>query len=107
MSKSLTLLAAAALLVALGACNRQPAGGVTPDEERQLNEAREMLKERDRLNEVIDVPSDDLSANAEAVAEEEGPAALRAGRERVGGRGPQTGNRKGPERRRPGPSLFD
>lgn len=61
MRKSLNLLAAAALLAALGACNRQPAGGVTPDEERQLNEARDM---------VIDTSPDDRSVNAEDVAEE-------------------------------------
>jgi hypothetical protein len=64
MRKSLNLLAAAALLAALGACSRQPAGGVTPDEERQLNEARDM---------VIDTSPDDRSVNAEDVAEENVP----------------------------------
>ncbi len=69
MSKSLNLLAAAALLAALGACNRQPAGGVTPDEERQLNEARDM---------VIDTSPDDRSVNAEEMVEENAPEAAPA-----------------------------
>ena len=40
MRKSLNLLAAASLLAALGACNRQQPDRVTPDDERQLNDAR-------------------------------------------------------------------
>lgn len=65
MSKSLNLLAAAALLAALCACNRQPAGGVTPDDDRQLNEAHNMLADP-----VVDTSPDDASANLEDMVEE-------------------------------------
>ncbi|HYI47769.1 MAG TPA: hypothetical protein VEX35_04815 [Allosphingosinicella sp.] len=77
MSKSLNLLAAAALLAALGACNRQQ-GGVTPDDERELNNASDMLNDQ-----LIDTSPDDQSLNADdVVAEEKAPepaAANRAG----------------------------
>jgi hypothetical protein len=71
MRKSLNLLAAAALLAALGACNRQPAG-VTPDDERALDNAASMLDD----NTIVDTSPDDQSVNVEDVAEEnEAPAA--------------------------------
>ena len=65
MRKSLNLLAAASLLAALGACSRQP-DRVTPDDERQLNEAAAMNDD----NSVIDTSADDQSVNAEDVVEE-------------------------------------
>jgi hypothetical protein len=65
MRNSLNLLAAAALLAALGACNRPPAG-VTPDDERELNNASDMLNDQ-----LIDTSPDDRSLNAEDVAVEE------------------------------------
>jgi hypothetical protein len=73
MRKSLNLLAAASLLAALGACSRQP-DRVTPDDERQLNEAAAMNDD----NSVIDTSADDQSANAEDVAEENGAQAAPA-----------------------------
>ena len=74
MRKSLNLLAAASLLAALGACSRQP-DRVTPDDERQLNEAAAMNDD----NNVIDTSADDQSANAEDVAEENAADAAPAG----------------------------
>jgi hypothetical protein len=70
MRKSLNLLAAASLLAALGACNRQP-DRVTPDDERQLNEAAAMNDD----NSIVDTSADDQSLNAEDVAEENGAEA--------------------------------
>jgi hypothetical protein len=65
MSKSLNLLAAA-LLAALGACNRQPAAGVTPDDERALDNAAAMNDD----NAIVDTSPDDQSLNVEDVAQE-------------------------------------
>jgi hypothetical protein len=69
MRKSLNLLAAASLLAALGACNRQP-DRVTPDDERLLNEARDMTDD----NRFVDTSPDDRSANPNDVAAEENAA---------------------------------
>jgi hypothetical protein len=84
MRKSLNLLAAAALLAALGACNRQPAG-VTPDDERALNEAAAMNDD----NNIVDTSADDQSVNAEDVAEENAADAAPAN-----GSGNAAGNRQ-------------
>jgi hypothetical protein len=73
MRKSLNLLAAASLLAALGACNRPPAG-VTPDDERELNNATGMNDE----NTFVDTSADDQSLNAEDVVEENAPEAAPA-----------------------------
>ena len=73
MRKSLNLLAAASLLAALGACSRQP-DRVTPDDERQLNEAAAMNDD----NTIVDTSADDQSVNAEDVAEENTPEAAPA-----------------------------
>jgi hypothetical protein len=73
MRKSLNLLAAASLLAALGACSRQP-DRVTPDDERQLNEAAAMNDD----NSIVDTSADDQSLNAEDVAEENGAEAAPA-----------------------------
>ena len=71
MRKSLNLLAAAALLAALGACNRQPPG-VTPDDDRALDNAAAMLND----NTIVDTSPDDQSLNAADVdVEENAPAA--------------------------------
>jgi hypothetical protein len=67
MRKSLNLLAAAALLAALGACNRQPAGTPTPDDERALDNAAAMTGD----NSFIDTSPDDQSVNAEDVVDED------------------------------------
>ncbi|MEA3011983.1 MAG: hypothetical protein QOD42_528 [Sphingomonadales bacterium] len=67
MRKSLNLLATAALLAALGACNRQQPDRVTPDDEHQLNEAGRMTDD----NTFVDTSPDDRAANAEDVADEE------------------------------------
>lgn len=83
MRKSLNLLAAAALLAALCACNRQPAG-LTPDDERDLNNAAAMNND----NMVVDTSPDDQSVNVEDV-EENAPEAAPAD---VGGN--RTANRQ-------------
>lgn len=83
MRKSLNLLAAAALLAALGACNRQPAG-ITPDDERGLNNAAAMNDD----NMVVDTSPDDQSLNVEDV-EENAPEAEAAPAD-----GNRTGNRQ-------------
>lgn len=80
MRKSLNLLAAASLLAALGACSRQPA-----DDERQLNEARDMLNEQ-----VFDTSADDQSLNAEDVVEENAAVAAAPANDS----GNATGNRQ-------------
>ncbi|HVQ06891.1 MAG TPA: hypothetical protein VMS43_00500 [Allosphingosinicella sp.] len=91
MRKSLNLLAAASLLAALGACNRQPAG-VTPDDERELNEATGMNDE----NTFIDTSADDQALNAEDVAEdnEANAAPAAAPGNAAANRQPPTGNRQ-------------
>jgi len=63
MRKSLNLLAVAALVAAIGACNR----GATPEEEQQkLNEAAAMTDD----NSVFDTSPDDMSLEANDVVEE-------------------------------------
>jgi predicted small lipoprotein YifL len=66
MRKSLNLLAAASLLAALGACNRQQPDKVTPDDERALDNAAAMTYD----NTIVDTSADDQSVNAEDVVEE-------------------------------------
>jgi hypothetical protein len=74
MKTRLACLGLAALL-ALAGCSRQPAGGLSPDEERQLDNAAAMLDD----NNVFDASPDSLVANeAEIAAEENGTAAANA-----------------------------
>ena len=75
MRKSLNLLAAASLLAALGACNRQQPDKVTPDDERALDNAAAMNDD----NTIIDTSADDQSVNVQDVeVEENAPAAAPA-----------------------------
>ena len=63
--------AALAALVALAACNRQPAaGGLSPEEERQLDNAAAMLDD----NNVFDASPDSLVANEAAISAQENGA---------------------------------
>lgn len=87
MRIGLTLLTATAMLAALGGCGRREAGagGVTSDEERQLDNAGAMTED----NGVFDVSADGLSANAEDVAADEneaGAAPAAAGNAQAGNR---------------------
>lgn len=69
MRKSLNLLTAAALVAALGACNR---GRTADEEQRALNEAAAMNDD----NSVYDTSPDDMALNeADVAAEENAPAA--------------------------------
>ena len=73
MKTSFKILCAAALVAALAGCGRgdQRAGGLTGDEERQLDNAAAMLDDNDNLV----LADDSLSANAEDVAADENGAA--------------------------------
>ena len=60
MTLRLAALAALAALIALAGCHSQPtAGGLTPDEERELDNAAAMI---DRQN-IFDTGGDGLAAN--------------------------------------------
>jgi len=72
MRKRLNLLGAAVLLSALGACSRPPAtaGGVSAEEERQLDNAAAMTNDN-----VFDTSPDDMALNMEDGAVDENDAA--------------------------------
>ncbi|MEA3030707.1 MAG: hypothetical protein QOG13_2032 [Sphingomonadales bacterium] len=73
MKTRLAIAAFAAL--ALAGCSRQPAaGGLTPDDERQLDNASAMLDD----NTIFDVSPDSLVANEAEIAAEENAAAAGA-----------------------------
>jgi hypothetical protein len=71
MTKIRTLLGAAALALALAGCGRgdQAAGGLSPDEERQLDNAAAMLDENNLV-----VPDDSMVANQAEIDAEENAA---------------------------------
>ena len=65
-------LAALALLLALAGCHNQPtAGGLSPEDERALDNAAAMLDQQN----VFDVAPDGLVANEAEIAAEENRAA--------------------------------
>lgn len=70
MNTRLKILCAAALAACLAGCGQgdQRAGGLTGDEEHQLDNAAAMLDEGNNLV----LPDDSLSANAEDVADDNG-----------------------------------
>ena len=86
MRKSLNLLAAAALVAALGACNRQQPDRVTPDDEHQLNDAGKMTED----NTFVDTSPDDQTANVEDVEVDENAVVAPSG----SGAGNGTANRQ-------------
>ena len=70
--KTRLAFAGLAALLALAACGRQPgAGGLSAEEERQLDNAAAMLDE----NSVFDASPDSLVANEAEIAAEENAAA--------------------------------
>lgn len=72
MKTSLKILTAAALAASLAGCGRgdQRAGGLSADEEHQLDNAAAMLDDNNNLV----LPDDSMSANAEDVAADENAA---------------------------------
>lgn len=72
MKTSHKILCAAALAAGLAGCGQsgQRAGGLSGDEERQLDNAAAMLDDNNNLV----LPDDSMSANAEDVAVENGAA---------------------------------
>jgi len=72
MTTTRLAFAGLAALLALAGCSRQPgAGGLTADEERQLDNAAAMLDD----NNVFDASPDSLVANEDEIAAEENGAA--------------------------------
>jgi len=75
-------LAALAALIALAGCHSQPtAGGLTPDEERELDNAAAMIDQQN----IFDADGDGLSANQANLNPEENAAVASAAN--INGRG--------------------